>query len=823
MGTLTQTGGLSDAEAARRLAEAGPNALPEAERESWLHRLGRQFRSPLIYILLFALALELGVWFSDRGHGWPLESVVIGLILLLNAGLGLWQEGKAEAALSKLNTLAAPQALVLRGGEWKLIASRDLAPGDVIRLGEGDRVPADGVMHGSLSLDESMLTGESMAVDKGDGEEVFSGTLAVSGHATVEITRTGASSALGRVAGMLGGVQAEPTPLERRISVFGKRVARWVVTLAVLIAVGGLLAEGIGRLGPILLFAVAIAVAAVPEGLPAVLTFTLALGVERMARRKAVVRRLSSVESLGSVTVIATDKTGTLTENRMEVQQLDAPSPELAIRAFVLANDASGNAGDPVDRALMEWARAAGHDPEAMRDAAPRIAEQSFSSARKFMNVTVREEGGGVTYWKGAPEVLLQRSALSESGRREWTGKAHEYASNGFRVLGAARGGAEKQAELEFLGMVLFWDPPRAEVPGAIRECRDAGIRVLMITGDHPETALAIAERVGISASRAIKGEDLDAASPEELRRIVAEENVFARVLPEHKLMLVEALQQQGQVVAMTGDGVNDAPALKKSDVGVAMGQRGSDVSREVADLVLLDDNFATIVNAVEEGRSIYENIQKFIRFLFSTNLSEVLVVTVGVVIAAFLGLRDAAGGIILPLTAVQILWINLVTDGLPALTLAADRNPGLMRNRPRPPETPLLESATLRFVVMSGTVKALFALAILWIVPQLGYSLESARSATFHFMAVGQLLFSYPARHTRNIPRRNLWLHGAVAAGVLLQLAVGTSAWAAAALDAPLLEATLWILVLMSAIAAWGVAEIVNRFVWRPGEARAQ
>lgn len=809
--------GLSESEARRRLRTHGPNALPEKRPEPLWRRFLHQFKSPLIYILLFALVVDFAVWWLEGRHGWPLESFVIGLILLLNAGLGTWQERKSEAALNKLKRLSSPLVWVERDGVWVQRPSRELVPGDLVRLEAGDRVPADlEVKEGSPLVDESVLTGESLPVEKEAGQELFSGTLLVRGKAFAEVRRTGPQSALGRLAVLLGEIKAEPTPLEHDLNRFGNQVARWVLVLAGLLVLLGLFTEGVGRLPQVFLFAVALAVAAVPEGLPAVLTLTLSLGVERMAGRKAVVRKLSAVEALGSVTIIATDKTGTLTENRMEVRALDGPDPTLAHTALALANDADHGIGDPMDLALLHFVEQQGVDVLALRQSYPRHSERAFESSHKFQRVTVLGPEGLLSYLKGAPEVLLTRSSLSPQEQQSWHEKALAYAAEGYRVLGVAWAAGETEEKLQFLGLVLFWDPPRPEVPEAIRKAQEAGIRVLMVTGDHPATALAIAHQIGITGERVITGNDLEKFSPLALLKAVREVNVFARVSPEHKLRLVELLQSSGEVVAMTGDGVNDAPALKRADVGVAMGQRGSDVSREVADLVLLDDNFATIVAAIEEGRNIYENVQKFIRFLFSTNLSEVLVVAIGAVFAALLNLRDSTGALLLPLTAVQILWINLITDGLPALALTLDKNSGVMRYPPRPPKAPLLDRVSLRFVLVSGSIKALCALGLLGLLPRFGYSLETTRSVAFHFMAIGQLFFAYPTRHTHLFPLPNLWLHAAVLLGMAVQFAVGVLPASMLALDLVPLPLLLWGVLLGTALLAWGLAELTNRVFWR-------
>jgi Ca2+-transporting ATPase len=567
-----------------------------------------------------------------------------------------------------------------------------------------------------------------------------------------------------------------------------------------------------------IIFAVALAVAAVPEGLPAVLTVALALGVERMARHRAVVRRLSAVEALGSVTVIATDKTGTLTESRMDVRSLDASDMSRALAAVVLANDAdpTTGAGDPLDLGLLRYAVAHGADVARLRKEHPIVGERPFDSAWKFARVTVREDERLVSYLKGAPEVLLGRCELSNEDRESWTEKACAYAQEGFRVLAVAWGPGEAEAHLSLLGLALFWDPPRREVPDAVRTALQAGIRVVMITGDHPATALAIAHQVGIPGVRVLTGEDLEEYQGVTLQAALAEVNVFARVRPEQKLQLVESLQAQGQIVAMTGDGVNDAPALKRSDVGVAMGQRGSEVSREVADLILLDDNFATIVGAVEEGRGIYENIQKFLRFLFSTNLSEVLLVAGGAVVAFFLDLRDAAGFLMLPLTAAQILWINLLTDGLPALALAFDRTPGVMQQKPRPANAPLLDRSSVRFVIGVGSMKAVLALGLLGLIPMFGYSLEVTRAVAFHFMAVGQLLLTYPSRHTWMRPLPNRYLHAAVLGGIGLQFAAASLPGVSSLLGNAAIPVELWGVVFGGALLSWSMAEAVSRFVWR-------
>ena len=767
--------GLTTSEAEQRLAVYGRNELPATPPVRLWRRFVNQFRSALIYVLLVALIIDLAIWFLESHAGWPFESVAIAVILVLNAGLGVYQESKAEAALAKLKALAESFVWVMRDRRLVQLASAQLVPGDIVRVDAGDRILADGLLveaHG-IMVDESVVTGESLPVGKIVSHELLSGTLLTRGKGYMEVTHTGAASTAGNLAKMIGAIEAEKTPLERRLIVFGNQVARWILILAAAVAGFGLFVEGFAKLGYILLFAVALAVAAVPEGLPAVLTLTLALGVERMARKKAVVRRLSAVEALGSVTVIATDKTGTLTENRMHVKDLDTADTQRALRAMVLANDAEHGvaAGDPLELALLEYASAHELSIGKVLAECTRRSVLPFDSSYKYMRVSVEERGELVSYLKGAPEVLLERSKLLADERRSWEEKAQAYAVEGFRVLALAWRIGQGDDDLTFLGLVLLWDPPRAEVPEAIRQARDAGLRVVMVTGDHPSTASAVAHEVGIPPGRLLTGLDLETLSAKELCRAVSEANVFARVAPEDKLRLVEALKANGEIVAVTGDGVNDAPALKRSDVGVAMGLRGSDVSREVADLVLLDDNFATIVAAISAGRNIYENIQKFIRFLFAANFALTLIVVVGAFGTFLLDLRDGTGALLLPLTAMQLLWINVITNGPPAVVLGLDRNHGLMRRPPRDPNSPLLDKASLQFIVIVGGIAALIGGLLLVILPRYGYSMAECRTLLFIYASISQLLLAYPARRIIAIPRLNLGLHSAVILCIGLQL----------------------------------------------------
>ncbi|HSK70410.1 MAG TPA: cation-translocating P-type ATPase [Pyrinomonadaceae bacterium] len=808
--------GLTVSEASARLAEYGQNALPEKPPKSLFRRFLLQFKSPLIYILLFALVVDLFIWFFEGASGIPIESIAIGIILFLNAFLGMYQESKSEAALSHLKAMAAPLVWVRRSGRLVHIPGAEIVPGDVVRVEAGDRVPADGELLDAegVLVDESILTGESVPVEKEQQSELFSGTLLMRGKAYFEVTRTGARSAMGKLAVMIGEIETGKTPLERRLDIFANQIARVILFLAIFILVGGLLIEGTDRLGHVLLFAVALAVAAIPEGLPAVLTLTLALGVERMAKRKAIVRRLSAVEALGSVTVIATDKTGTLTENKMFVKGLDSEDRERALRAMILANDAEedGEIGDPLELALLNFAKKENLDPSETRGKFSRQSVLPFDSSYKFMRATVSEEENLVSYLKGAPEVLLKRSNLTEAERGDWEKKIEDYAAEGFRILALGWREGESDERINFLGLVLLWDPPREEVPGAIKESLKAGIRVVMITGDHPATAQAVATAIGVPESNALTGAEIDRLSADELHEAVKTTNIFARVTPEHKLRLVEALKENGEVVAMTGDGVNDAPALKRADVGVAMGQRGSDVSREVADLVLLDDNFATIVAAIEEGRSIYENIQKFIRFLFSTNLALVLLVVGGAFGSFLLGLTDELGGLLLPLTAVQLLWINIIADGPPALALGLDRNPEVMRRRPRKSTAPLLDAPSMRFIFTTGFFKALMGGAVLVIFPRLGYSLLTTRSSVFLYESIVQLVMAYPSRKITVAPKSNIALHLAVIFGILLQILTIYFSPLRNLLGLEILDFLAIALIAAAIIITWIAAEIVTK-----------
>jgi P-type Ca2+ transporter type 2C len=769
--------GLTSSQAQEALARVGPNALQAKPPKSLLARLSAQLQSALIYVLLFALLVDVAAWALAGAAGVPLEALAIFGVILLNAALGVLQEFRSERALLELERLGAPRAWVLRDEFFQHIDAAGIVPGDIVRLEAGDRVPADGATlePESLNVDESVLTGESLPVEKSEGDDLLSGTLISHGRALLHVQRTGPSSNMGKLAATLGAIDTSKTPLERRVDELGRRIARVVGALCLLMVVGGFAVQGFSQPLPILMFAVAFGVAVVPEGMPAMMTLALAFGVQRMARRQAVVRRLAAVEALGSVTVIATDKTGTLTENRLTVEALDvAPDKEDdALCAMVLANDSdpSSGAGDPLELALVAYATRRGTDAAALHRAYPRLSSRGFDSHWRCMRATVVSPGGEQTsFLKGAPEAIVARSRLDDAERARILARVEASAKQGFKVLGLAKGPAAAEHDLGFIGLVSLWDPPRPEAHAAVAAARGAGVRVLMLTGDHAVTAHSVARAVGIDASNVVEGAALG-SSDDEVDAILRTSNVFARMQPQHKLRLIERLQAKGEVVAMTGDGLNDAPALKRADVGVAMGRRGSEVAREVADVVLLDDNFATIVSAIEEGRSIYANVQSFVRFSFSSNVALMILVLGAAVGSLLLGLRTPSGSLLLPFTALQILWINFLGDGPPALAIALDSSQQVLKDEPRPPEAPLLDASATRFVLADGVVKGGIGLLLLLLLPTLGASTLATATGVFLYEGVAKLLSMFPARRLGGSLRPNAWIAAATALSVLLQL----------------------------------------------------
>jgi len=772
-----RAGGLSAEQARAALLAAGPNALPPKPKRPIALRVIAQLKNPLIYLLLSALAVDLGAWALSGGVGAPLEALAIAGVIALNAGLGALQEYRSEQALLELQRLGAPRAWVLRDNAFERLDAAQIVPGDWVRLEAGERVPADGIVGDpeSLSVDESVLTGESLPVDKAAGDELLSGTLVSHGRGLMTVSRTGRQSNMGKLAATIGAIDTSKTPLEQRVDELGRRVAQVVAVLCVAMMLAGFAVQGWSHPLPILMFAVAFGVAVVPEGMPAMMTLALALGVQRMARRQAVVRRLAAVEALGSVTVIATDKTGTLTENRLSVEGLDAPGREEdALLAMVLANDSdpASGAGDPLELSLMESASKHGSDVAALHQAYPRVSSRGFDSLWRCMRVTViGPDGRATAFLKGAPEAIVSRSSMEDAERARVLERVEAFARDGLKVLALARGAATAETELTFIGLVALGDPPRPEAKAAVLAAKRAGVRVAMITGDHAETAAAIARAVGIEGSGVVEGHALG-GSDAEVDRLIASANIFARMQPEHKLRLIERFQAAGEVVAMTGDGLNDAPALKRADVGVAMGGRGSDVAREVADVVLLDDNFATIVAAIEEGRSIYANVQSFVRFSFSSNVALTLLVLGAAVGSFFLGLRGSDGALLLPFTALQVLWINFLGDGPPALAIALDSGKNMLLDPPRAPHAPLLDEQATKFVIADGLLKAGVGLLLLVLLPKLGASTIATATAVFIYEGIAKLLSMFPARRLHRQLNANAWVIAASALSVSLQLA---------------------------------------------------
>ncbi|MCG3201006.1 MAG: Calcium-transporting ATPase [Gammaproteobacteria bacterium] len=728
--------GLDAEEAQRRLAVHGPNRLAEGKRRSPLRMFVDQFADFMILVLIAA-----GVVAGLVGD--PQDTIAIVVIVVLNAVIGFVQEFRAERAMAALKLLAAPAARVRRDGSQCVLPAEDLVPGDIVVLEAGGVVPADLRLVESMQLkvDEAALTGESVAAEKitapldepdlpiGDRRcMAYKGTVVTYGHGSGIVVASGMATEIGRIAGLLSETEQVRTPLQKRLAEFGQRLALVVIAVcAIIFAVGLLRGEP-----PVVMFltAISLAVAAIPEALPAVVTVSLAIGARNMVRKNALIRHLPAVETLGSVTYICSDKTGTLTENRMRVAEFavdgvtvrERPQsvPPLMLRALALNNDArlAGNGealGDPTEVALYAAAADAGIDGAAAARESPRLAEIPFDSGRALMTTVHREPGGLIAYTKGAPERLLERCSRHwmSSGpvpidRKGLAGVADAMAARGLRVLGFAfRDIDEQQAsrpddlesELCFIGFAGLIDPPRPEVEEAVRLCRSAGITPVMITGDHPATARAIALRLGIGENDGdvLTGRDVAATPEAELHKRVAAARVYARVAPEQKNRIVSALQRHGEFVAMTGDGVNDAPALKRADIGIAMGRIGTDVAREASDMVLLDDNFATIVAAVREGRRIFDNIRKFIRYAMTGNSAEVLTLF----LAPFLFLP-------LPLLPIHILWINLVTDGLPGLALAvepAERN--VMMRPPRPPKESIFAGGMWQHMLWVGLLMA--------------------------------------------------------------------------------------------------------------------
>jgi P-type Ca2+ transporter type 2C len=880
--------GLTQVEAQRRLEQYGANQLKSAPETPWWTRLLEQFQNFLVIILLFATVISMVEWLlqDPRETALPYEAIVILLIVVLNAMLGFFQEARAERSVRALMALAAPESTVVRDGERRRIAAREIVPGDIVMVEAGDRIPADArlIESANLHTDEAPLTGESMPVTKeiqpidadvGIGDRrnmLYSSTVSTYGRGRAVVVATGMSTEVGRIAGLLEAAEKEPTPLQQELDRTGKRLSIIMLGICAIVFATGLITSPVFNLNAVLslfLFAVALAVAAIPEALPAIVTVGLSLGVRRMAAANAIVRKLPAVETLGAATVICSDKTGTLTRNEMTVRAIATPSGsvevsgsgyipegdftvagaplagspairealERTLRAAALANDASLTIsegrwrvqGDPTEGALIVAARKLGITDSELAGL-PRIAEIPFTSERKrhaTVHLDRSNPGELQVFVKGAPEVLLAKASrlwedgaivpLAEDRRAELARRNDALAGQALRVLAiatrtvpAASVGIDPRAadddrtstielpesiedDLVLLGLVGMIDPPRAEAKSAVAIAKRAHIRSVMITGDHPATAEAIARELDIfePGARLVTGNELRNMGDAELDAIVEQVRVFARVDPEHKLRIVGALQRKGHIVAMTGDGINDAPALKSANIGVAMGITGTDVSKEAADMVLTDDNFASIVKAIEEGRGIYDNIRKYLIYLLSSNAGELLTMFAGVMFAGLLGLASAEPGLFLPLLAAQLLWINLITDGPPALALGIDpKDPNVMERPPRPRGTGVLTTedwwrlGAIGLVMMVGTIAVLdayypgglFTLFATGTVPNVADETH-ARTMAFTTLMMFQLFNVYNCRSVWRSAfsgmLENPWLIGAVALSLFTHILV--------------------------------------------------
>ncbi|MFD1103586.1 cation-translocating P-type ATPase [Sphingobium olei] len=857
--------GLSSSEARQRLALYGLNELARRKPVPGYRKFLAQFASGLVLLLIVAAAISAVLWWLERDAPVPFEALAILAIVVLNALMGYVQQERADRAAAALRQLTAKSASVVRDGRLVQVPAEELVPGDLLSVEEGETIAADARLLelAGLQVAEAPLTGESLPVAKtlealpasaqpaDRTNMLFSGTAVTSGHGRAIVTATGARTEIGNIAGLLAATRETRTPLQLELDRIGKLLGIAVLAIAaIMIATLFLTREiaGMAAVFEIFILGVALAVAAVPEGLPAIVTVVLSIGVQRMAKRKAIVRSLAAVETLGSADVIATDKTGTLTRNEMTVRQVVtasgtamisgvgyAPSGEILtsdgrpisgglrheVDDLLASGSCANNAGlrqdagqwiikgDPTEAALLVAAAKAGLRHEDLQSRLPRVGEVPFTSDRKLMS-TVHEgsELGRQTcvFTKGAPDVLLalcdrefvedRESRLTEDRRRDILETVEQLAAQGLRPLGFARrndaGNGEQAAtcdierDLVFLGLVGIMDPPREEARLAVTAAHRAGIRVIMITGDHPATARAIGAELGIGTAGAVAtGGQVGALRDAELDELVLRTSIFARVAPEHKLRIVEALRRQAHIVGMTGDGVNDAPALKTADIGIAMGITGTDVAKEAADIVLADDNFATIVAAVEEGRAIFANIRKFLSYLLSSNIAEVMTMFLGVLLSGIIGLAGhAQDTLALPLLAVHILWINLITDGAPALALGLDRvDPSVMDRPPRAPAEKVVTPGMWTRIGATGALMALGTLAVFdgalpgGVIEGSG-SIAYAQTMAFTTLVFFQLLNAAATHADDNsiFSRQifsNKWLWLALSLSLLLQLCV--------------------------------------------------
>lgn len=855
--------GLFEADAVRRREADGANEIRRKPPVPTWRRILTHFQDPLIYLLFAAAAISIVAWAFEGARGGPVDAIVITAIVALNAILSYTEESKAENAVAGLGAMTASKSTVLRGGELTTVPSVELVRGDVLVLNEGDAVGADARLFtaSALRIQEASLTGESEAVTKdpatitgpmplGDRVNmVYRGTAVAQGIGRAIVTSVGMSTEVGAIADMIDATIEEPTPLQKEISRVGRMLGIIVVIIALVVMLTILLIGGIttpSDLGVVLLLGVSLAVAAVPEGLPTILSVVLAIGVQRMAKRNAIVKKLSSVEALGSASVICTDKTGTLTRNEMTIERVVTCSGradvtgvgyrpigsvtsdggrlpadlryevQMVLGAGSLANDAQlaehdGEwqiQGDPTEAAFLVAARKL-EGTTGNIDRFERRAEIPFTSERKIMSTLHQEKNDRnlLLFSKGAPDVLLKICShvqvgektvpLSEELRRLAVDQVDALSEEAFRTLGVAYRvlnvteplpdvDESLERDLVYVGVVGIIDPPRAEAAEAISEAHRAGIRVIMITGDHPSTAARIAADLGIvePSARAVTGAELDALDDHELREVTREVSVYARVSAAHKLRLVDALQADRQIVSMTGDGVNDAPALKSADIGVAMGITGTEVTKEAARMILADDNFATIVAAVRQGRVIFDNIKKFLRYLLSSNIGEVLTVFLGVVFAGVIGLTDPDGeALVLPLLATQILWINLITDSGPALAMGVDPEvDDVMARKPRKLTDRAIDARMWKGILSIGFVMALSTLFTIDLFLPGGFvaggdTLELARTAGFTTLVFAQLFNALNARSETTsaftMIFANKWLWAAIGLGAVLQIAV--------------------------------------------------